>query len=620
MPVSSGRSAGASFDIAVKYGPGFSALRSMRYDAIEKVKPERMLTSEANEKYRDLGLHWDEEEEPTINKRLAEAIAEEKRNERRLQHVINRADGGGALRFGSAMLGSLVDPLNVAAMFIPITREQTFVRMGATMGITGARFSRGFAEGLVGISAVEPITYAVAQREQADYGLIDSMISVLGGATLAGGLRLVFGKVLGDWGGMTTFRKRVEAFQWATKMVDEGRTVTAADTVIKKSLSDLTAQDSAPSKIAFGDDDITIIKNEPDEAVPNVQKHVDDEATAAKDYSEEQTWKQLEGILNVHERTKGLSWPQIKTWLKDMKAKAFKEKTFTGDETAAARYWQGHNHAEITKAILQAVTKHGSDLDQIKDPHLRKIIEQLDSATKKQTLDQPMFLFRGQNLSASLINDIVAGQKHAIPTFFAGSFKRETGIDFMSHHTPDNHVRTFWKVSMPAGTKGMVVDHAASPGQHGRSQFYGEREFMLGRNESFFIRSIKKRKNAGGEYYEISAQLLPKDYDGVLSKATNEDIAAALRATGKTENISSVDVEQALAFGEILKTIPKQFDEAQAQTKLDEFLEILAEHDRLGLVTKEQRKMIDDMDTVINDSKKWASAIKIASMCMNGKV
>ena len=30
--------------------------------------------------------------------------------------------------------------------------------------------------------------------------------------------------------------------------------------------------------------------------------------------------------------------------------------------------------------------------------------------------------------------------------------------------------------------------------------------------------------------------------------------------------------------------------------------------------------MIDDMDTVINDSKKWASAIKIASMCMNGKV
>ena len=100
----------------------------------------------------------------------------------------------------------------------------------------------------------------------------------------------------------------------------------------------------------------------------------------------------------------------------------------------------------------------------------------------------------------------------------------------------------------------------------------------------------------------------------------HKDIAAALRATGKTENISSVDVEQALAFGEILKTIPKQFDEAQAQTKLDEFLEILAEHDRLGLVTKEQRKMIDDMDTVINDSKKWASAIKIASMCMNGKV
>ena len=147
-----------------------------------------------NEKYKDIGLFFEEDEKQSTVDILVERKEEE--NERR--SIINRGPQGlpvGAAKLVTSFVASAVDPINLAAAFIPFVGQTNFARLVARYGFTRARLAKGAVEGTLGTALFEPIVYTAAQREQSDYDLIDSFIAVSFGTILGGGLHVGAGKL-----------------------------------------------------------------------------------------------------------------------------------------------------------------------------------------------------------------------------------------------------------------------------------------------------------------------------------------------------------------------------------------------------------------------------------------
>jgi len=112
-------------------------------------------------------------------------------------------------KFGTAMVTSIADPINLAMMFVPYVGQARFASLVARYGFTKARFTKGAIEGTIGIGAVEPLVYTAAQREQSDYGLVDSFMAVGFGGVLGGGLHVGVGK-LKDFNTARKFKKKIK--------------------------------------------------------------------------------------------------------------------------------------------------------------------------------------------------------------------------------------------------------------------------------------------------------------------------------------------------------------------------------------------------------------------------
>lgn len=126
------------------------------------------------------------------------------------------------------VIGSLVDPANVATAFVPVVGEaryaQLLARAGGMAGRTGVRVGVGGAEGAVGAALVEPAIYAGQQQWRTDYDAYDSMLNIAGG--------LAFGSLLHGGAGMVK-----DAF---------GRPLPTVDTV------------STPPRQPFADPDVYV--------------------------------------------------------------------------------------------------------------------------------------------------------------------------------------------------------------------------------------------------------------------------------------------------------------------------------------------------------------------------
>ena len=147
-----------------------------------------------NEKYKDIGLFFEEDEKQSTVDILVERKEEE--NERR--SIINRGPQGlpvGAAKLVTSFVASAVDPINLVAAFIPFVGQTNFARLVARYGFTRARLTKGAIEGTLGTALFEPIVYTAAQREQSDYDLLDSFIAVSFGTILGGGLHVGAGKI-----------------------------------------------------------------------------------------------------------------------------------------------------------------------------------------------------------------------------------------------------------------------------------------------------------------------------------------------------------------------------------------------------------------------------------------
>lgn len=107
---------------------------------------------------------------------------------------------GQAGRQGAKFVSDALDPLNVAASFIPVVGEARYAawlaRAGGPMARTLVRAGVGAAQGAVGQAALEPLNYGIARSLQDDYGASDALLDLAFGALLGGGLHAGVGAVL----------------------------------------------------------------------------------------------------------------------------------------------------------------------------------------------------------------------------------------------------------------------------------------------------------------------------------------------------------------------------------------------------------------------------------------
>jgi len=161
--------------------------------------PSRMLTKEeANEKYGIAGkLEFDADTPEPVAEQLNRLNVEELLR----QDIRKRSTAGIGADLTAGLIGSLADPLNVASAFIPVVGEARYASLVARLGTPGARVATGAVEGAVGAAVVEPLVYLGAQWESADYTAADSVMNLVFGTVLGGGLHLGAGYIGDRWAG-----------------------------------------------------------------------------------------------------------------------------------------------------------------------------------------------------------------------------------------------------------------------------------------------------------------------------------------------------------------------------------------------------------------------------------
>lgn len=165
---------------------------------------------------------------------VAQSLYEHKAAQMRRADVIRRNDSavasGMAARFVASMIGSIADPVNLAAMFVPGMREASVARMfgvgagASTLARAGVRAGAGGTAGAAGMLALEPLNYALMGQERDDWTMAGALANVLLGTVAGAGMHSGLGALaersrgLPDW---APARINSERFQAATPEVQE---------------------------------------------------------------------------------------------------------------------------------------------------------------------------------------------------------------------------------------------------------------------------------------------------------------------------------------------------------------------------------------------------------------
>lgn len=154
---------------------------------------ERISEQDFNSNYAQIGLRWN----PQMTHEEAAILYDRKRREMRNMEIMRRGRGGAIEtigKFGSALIASLLDPVNVAVSFIPVVGEARWARWAQKYGATRTRITAGAIEGAVGQATVEPLAFSARTQEQADYTATDAFYNVMIGTALGSGLHVIGGK------------------------------------------------------------------------------------------------------------------------------------------------------------------------------------------------------------------------------------------------------------------------------------------------------------------------------------------------------------------------------------------------------------------------------------------
>ena len=152
---------------------------------------------ELNKQYAGLGLNFTED----TREGVVDYIVERKNIENTRASILARGPQNKMAKgffFLESLGTSFLDPINIGASFVPVVGQARFASMVARSGKNIARMRKGFVEGVVGNTAVEPIVYGVAKSEQADYGAYDSIANIVLGGFIGSAAHVGFGRI-GDF-------------------------------------------------------------------------------------------------------------------------------------------------------------------------------------------------------------------------------------------------------------------------------------------------------------------------------------------------------------------------------------------------------------------------------------
>ena len=152
---------------------------------------------ELNKEYAGLGLNFTED----TREGVVDYIVERKKLENSRASILARGPQNKMAKgffFLESLGTSFLDPINIGASFVPVVGQARFASMVARSGKNIARMKKGFREGLVGNTLVEPIVYGVAKSEQADYNAYDAIANIALGGFIGSAAHVGFGR-LGDF-------------------------------------------------------------------------------------------------------------------------------------------------------------------------------------------------------------------------------------------------------------------------------------------------------------------------------------------------------------------------------------------------------------------------------------
>lgn len=141
---------------------------------------------EANQRYSQYGVTFSSD----IRLNEAEIIAARKIRETALKQRLQQTEGdfmSGASSLLGGMAGAMPDPINIATMFIPVTKIMPALKGLEAAGLMGKTAVRGI-DGLVMNSLVEPLPLWMAGVDQRDYTMADSLFNVTAGGLFGAGI------------------------------------------------------------------------------------------------------------------------------------------------------------------------------------------------------------------------------------------------------------------------------------------------------------------------------------------------------------------------------------------------------------------------------------------------
>lgn len=171
-----------------------------RINDINKARAEaednEMLTvEEANAKYAQYGVHFNN----PIRKQEAEVIAAQKIKEMAARERLSRSEGtfmSGAASLTGGLVGALADPINIATLFIPVSKLIPALKGLEATGLMGRTLVRG-ADGVIMNALVEPLPLYAASIDQRDYTMADSMFNLAAGGVFNAGMGALIDGVRG---------------------------------------------------------------------------------------------------------------------------------------------------------------------------------------------------------------------------------------------------------------------------------------------------------------------------------------------------------------------------------------------------------------------------------------
>src|SRR4051812_13704547 len=174
---------------------------------------------------QSLGLSFDK----PMRRAQADILVQQKRDQLSRDYTLSHAPGGfwnGTARLGTQLAVSAVDPMNVAAAFVPVVGETRAGLWAQKVGTTTARVAEGGIEGAAGMAALQPVQYAYSNEFQQEYGPMDAFMNVAFGSLLGGGLHAGLGKMSDMLGGLHP-ETREAALRGSVAQFAEGRPVDA---------------------------------------------------------------------------------------------------------------------------------------------------------------------------------------------------------------------------------------------------------------------------------------------------------------------------------------------------------------------------------------------------------